>query len=251
MKRFVTLFIQRTFFVFRTSQKELKSCENLVKLCGFVVDELGLPSQLEWTSNDVLDWIEKLGFPQYRKTFKANFINGRTLLKIDASALVKMNIKDFNHIKFITSEIRQMYKVVELEVFSRSISLPSKHPEALYKFYKIPTGPIYELCYRTEFFKKIKLMGEAKVKMNHFEILYEWLKHIPDFRNVRIGNIKRIDLYFVALNPHRELEKFDDPAKCFCTMPPCECGWSDNTKRQPWRLNFLVEIDEGKYFDCV
>lgn len=205
---------------------------------------------MEWTTNEVLDWIEQLGFPQYRKTFEVNFINGRTLLKIDASALVKMNIKDFDHIKTITSEIRQMYKV-EWEIFSRSISLPSKHSETLYKFYKIPTGPIYELCLRTEFFKKIKLMGDARVKMNHFEKLYEWLKHIPDFQNVRIGNIKRIDLYYVAQNPHQELEKFDDKKKCTCKMPPCECGWSDNIKRQPWRLKFLVEIDEGKYFGCI
>lgn len=231
----------------RTRKKDLKSCENLTELCGYVVDDLELPSEFEWTNADVLSWIGDLGLPQYQNTFKVNLIDGRTLLKIDASALVKMNIKDFDHIKLITNEIRKVFKI-EIETFSRSISLPLKQPETRYKFFKISTGPIYELCLRTDFFKQRKLIGQAKVQLNHFEKLHEWLKHIPDFQNVRIGNIKRINLFFVEPNPHRELEAFDEPSKCSCSMPPCECVWSDKEKRQPWRMKFLVEIDEGKYF---
>lgn len=225
----------------------MKSAEgNLTTLCGFYVDELELPLQFKWTSNDVLEWIEALGFPEYQNTFKVNFINGRNLLRINAPALVKMNIKDFNHIKTITRAIREMYKI-ELEKFHRSISLPPKNPETLYKFHKIPTGPIYELCSRTELFKQMKLMGEAKVQLNHFEKLHEWLKHIPDFQATRIGNIKRINLYFVKPNPCQELELFIEESSCNCVMPPCECNWNEKEKQAPWKLSFLVEVDGGKY----
>lgn len=224
----------------------MESCEDLASLCGFIVDELELPIYLKWTLDDVLRWIKDLGFPQYQNTFKVNFINGRTLLLIDASALVKMNIRDFGHIKTITKDIRRLYKF-NLEKFNRSISLPVQDPETSYKFYKVPTGPIHELCSRTDFFKKIKLMNDVKVRLNHFERLHQWLMHIPDFQHTRVGGIKRINLYFVKPNPHREEETFISTSTCECTFGICECNWSDIEKRQPWQMAFLVQIDEGKY----
>lgn len=238
-------FIFRIFS--RVPSKDLKSLkENLATLCGYLVDDLELPSQFKWTNDDVLEWITNLGFPQYQRTFEANFIDGRSLLRVDASALVKMNIRDFEHIKEITRSIREMYKI-ELEKFDRSISLPPRNPETLYKFHKIPTGPIYELCRRTEFFKQLKLMGKAKTQLNHFENLHELLKHIPDFQDIRIGNIKRINLYFVKPNPCKEIELFKGDDSCPCTIPPCECNWSEKEKQAPWKLSFLVEVAEGKY----
>lgn len=202
--------------------------------------------QLKWSSDDVLEWIKNLGFPQYQNTFRANFIDGRKLLLVDASALVKMNIKDFNHIKEIAKEIRKLFKI-ELEKFDRSISLPSKHPRTLFKFYKVSSGPIYELCQQTKFFKEKKLLRslETEIQLNHFEKLHQWLKHIPDFQNVRIGGIKRINLYFVKPNP--KPDTIEEAPECSCTMPPCECRWSDKEKREPWRLSLLIKIDEGKY----
>lgn len=65
-------------------------CEKLTTLCGYVVDELKLPMQFTWTTDEVLEWIRDLGFPEYMNTFKVNLINGRNLLLIDASALVKI-----------------------------------------------------------------------------------------------------------------------------------------------------------------
>lgn len=211
------------------------------------MDELDLPLQFNWSNDDVLRWIESLGFPQYRETFQVNFINGKKLLLVDASALVKMNIKDFDHIKTITKSIREMYKI-ELDKFDRSISFPPKEPETIYKFYKIPTGPIYELCSRTDLLKRMRLMKEAKVPLNHFEKLHQWLLHIPDFQHIRVGGIKRINLFFIKANPHREVELIKkEETKCSCTMPPCECYWSKKEKREPWRLAFLMQLDKGKY----
>lgn len=40
--------------------------EPLRWLCQLVVNNLPLPPQFKWTNMDVLVWIEKLGFPQYR-----------------------------------------------------------------------------------------------------------------------------------------------------------------------------------------
>lgn len=201
------------------------------------MNELELPLQFKWTTDDVLAWIEKLGFPQYRNTFNVNLINGRTLLLIDASALVKMNVKDFDHIKTITKEIRRLYKI-ELEKFGRSISLPPKHPETHYKFYKIPTGPVYELCKRTELFKKMKLMGEAEVQLNHFEKLHQWLKHIPDFQSVRVGGIKKINLFCVKPNSS-ELEAAESFTSC--TTSPRESSTDDDDL---WTSTFfLVQVD--------
>lgn len=228
----------------------MKSCEDLATLSGYIVDDFELPIYFKWKNEDVLQWMNDLGFPQYQNTFKSNFINGRTLLLIDAPALVKMNIKDFGHIKTITKEIRRMYKF-ELETFNRSLSLPLRNPETLFKFYKIPTGPIHELCSVTGFFKKMKLMGEVQVQLNHFEKLHKWLKHVPDLQNIRIGGIRKINMYFVKSNPNRELEKFVPVSTCKCTMGICECNWTDIEKRKPWRMGFLVRIDEEEYDKTV
>lgn len=225
------------------SRKYLKSAECSTKLCGYIVNELELPLQFKWTNDDVLEWIEKLGFPQYRNTFKLNLLNGRTLLLIDASALAKMNVKDFDHIKTITKEIRRLYKI-ELEKFGRSISLPPKHPETHYKFYKIPTGPVYELCQRTELFKKMKLMGEAEVQLNHFEKLHQWLKHIPDFQNVRVGGIKKINLFFVKPNSS-ELEAAES-FTASCTTSPRKSSIDDDEQSDLWTSSFLIQVDKEK-----
>lgn len=160
-----------------------------------------------------------------------------------------MNIKNLDHIKITTEDLRRMYNI-ELEKFNRSISLPPKQPETLFKYHKIPSGPVYDLFLRTEFFKKMRFMQEMKVPLNHFKKLHQWLQHIPDFQNVRIGDIKRINLYFVKPNPHREIEKFVGETKCKCKMPPCECNWSEMGKT-PWRLAFLAQVDEGKLYEAV
>lgn len=30
-------------------------------------------------------------------------------------------------------------------------------------------------------------------------------------------------------------------------MPPCEYKWSEKENAQPWRFEFLLQIDDGKY----
>ena len=92
----------------------------------------GIPVCLEWTPEDVAEWIEHLGFPQYKvgfacvvvhvllakgfkrsilidhtcglcffkqRCFSDNLINGRKLITIHGSSLPRVGITDFEHIK--------------------------------------------------------------------------------------------------------------------------------------------------------
>jgi len=99
----------------------------LTFVCCCALNKLELPKQFKWTTDDVLDWIDSLGLPQYKESFRMNFIDGKKLIRIDASALIKMNIKSFDHIKMITGSIRKMYGI-EIENSKRSISLPFSEP---------------------------------------------------------------------------------------------------------------------------
>ena len=233
------------FFVNRC----MKHPKEFQTLCGYIVDELELPEQFQWKNDEVLEWIENLGFPQYKETFRENLIHGRSLLLLDAAALVKMNIHDFEDIKKITQDIRRMYNIEK--VVERSISIPPRLPDTHYKFYQTQTGPIYENCTRTCLFKKIKLMKETEVKLNHFEELHLWLQHYPDFQQIRIGMIKRVNLFFVKSGPQQEIQETPDTSnKCRCIIPPCECNW---IKKSPWKISLLEDINNGKYdnIDCM
>lgn len=229
----------------------LKQPEEFQTLCGYVVDELELPEQFQWKNGNVLEWIENLGFRQYKKLLKQNSINGRTLLLLNDSALVHMNIHDFDDIKKITHDIRRMYNVEK--VLQRSITIPSRLPDTNHKFYRTQSGPIYELCTRTCLFKKMKLVKETELQLNHFEKLHLWLQHYPDFQQIRIGLIKRVNLFFVKSGHQQEIEETlegNNAKNCRCIMPPCECNW---IKKAPWKISFLVDIENGKYdnFDCM
>ena len=63
-------------------------------------DQNGVPLMLKWTTHDVANWIrDEVGFPQYQECFRANFIDGRQLINIDASSLPRIGVTDFEHVK--------------------------------------------------------------------------------------------------------------------------------------------------------
>lgn len=96
-------------------------------------DSDGTPTCLGWKIEDVADWVEFLGFPQYRvrqklqssaqnvsvnhirnwscfidcpqACFRENLINGRKLITVDASSLPRMGVTDFEHIKVCVQSI--------------------------------------------------------------------------------------------------------------------------------------------------
>ncbi|XP_064607138.1 sterile alpha motif domain-containing protein 15-like [Liolophura sinensis] len=73
-----------------------------------------LPRALYWSTNQVANWIAKIGFPFYKNCFTDNYITGRRLIKLDASSLPRIGICDFDHIKFISKSIRALLKIEEI-----------------------------------------------------------------------------------------------------------------------------------------
>ncbi|CAG9803957.1 unnamed protein product [Chironomus riparius] len=220
----------------------LKTANPLTFICCCVLNKLELPQQFEWTTDDVLNWINALGFPEYKDSFRVNFIDGKKLIRIDTSALIKMNIKNFNHIKLITKSIRKMYGI-EIENSKRSISLPFSEPLDLYKLHKSYSGYSYEVITCCDFFKKVTLLKDVPEKLNHFELLHNWFKHIPDFQNTRIGNIKTKNVCHVKRNlePVDNIS-FESVESCFCEMPPCNCKWTVEELNNS--LNFTLLLDK-------
>lgn len=219
----------------------MKTANPLTFICCCIVNKLELPKQFEWTTDDVLHWIDDLGFPEYKESFRVNFIDGKKLIRIDASSLIKMNVRNFDHIKMITRCIREMYGI-EIENYKRSISLPFSEPLDLYKFHKSYSGYSYEIITCCDYLKKLKLLKDIPEKLNHFELLHNWFKHIPDFQNVRIGKIKRENLYNVEhkLDPDDDIS-FDSMNSCICDMPPCNCKWTVEELKSSINITILLE----------
>lgn len=127
-----------------------------------------------------------MGFPEYRNAFEKNFIDGRKLILVDATALIKMNIKDLEDVVKIMTQIKKLYKIE-----------PKNFLETQYQIYRAFTGGKYEKCKRCEFFQKFQLIEEFPVELNHFEKLHKWLLHVPNYQKIRIGLIERENLYFI------------------------------------------------------
>jgi hypothetical protein len=45
-----------------------------------------------WTTSDVSNWLDQIGFPQYKETFAQNCIDGSSLLLLDRDYLKDMKV---------------------------------------------------------------------------------------------------------------------------------------------------------------
>ncbi|XP_032997985.1 sterile alpha motif domain-containing protein 15 [Lacerta agilis] len=97
------------------------------------------PYFLAWTPEEVAEWIEALGFPQYKECFTANFISGRKLIHVNCCNLPQMGITDFEHMKEISRHVRELLEIEE-PPFVRSISLPPRDNMGLFLEQKSRTG---------------------------------------------------------------------------------------------------------------
>ncbi|XP_044292232.1 sterile alpha motif domain-containing protein 15 isoform X1 [Varanus komodoensis] len=98
------------------------------------------PSFLSWTPEEVAEWIEVLGFPQYKECFTTNFISGRKLIHVNCSNLPQIGITDFEHMKEVSQHVRDLLEIEEAP-FVRSISLPHRDNTGLFLEQKSKTGP--------------------------------------------------------------------------------------------------------------
>ncbi|CAF0830143.1 unnamed protein product [Rotaria sp. Silwood1] len=84
-----------------------------------------------WSCDEVADFIEMLGFSQYRECFLRNKVDGRRLIWCDASHLNTLGVQDFKHIMSIAKSIRELLQI-EKPYWNRSITLP--YAEALGRY---------------------------------------------------------------------------------------------------------------------
>ncbi|XP_053118936.1 sterile alpha motif domain-containing protein 15 isoform X1 [Hemicordylus capensis] len=97
------------------------------------------PAHLAWTPEEVAEWVDTLGFPQYKECFTANFISGRKLIHVNCSNLPQIGITDFEHMKEISQRVRELLQIEE-PLFIRSISLPHRDNIGLFLERKSKTG---------------------------------------------------------------------------------------------------------------
>ncbi|XP_078000937.1 sterile alpha motif domain-containing protein 15-like [Glandiceps talaboti] len=117
-----------------------------------MAQQMAEPNCLHWSCEDVADWIEQLGFPQYRECFTRNLINGRKLIIVDCSHLPLLGITDFEHMKLIARSVRELLGI-EDPFWNRSISLPPREPMGMFLESKSITGPKADALTYAKFLK--------------------------------------------------------------------------------------------------
>lgn len=61
-----------------------------------------------WTAAEVGDWLESIGYGQYRPAFEANNVHGYALLGLTSDMLPKLQVRQFDHCRGIMRELRVM-----------------------------------------------------------------------------------------------------------------------------------------------
>ncbi|KAI6648668.1 hypothetical protein LOD99_7895 [Oopsacas minuta] len=81
------------------------------------------PHCLNWSRDEVGEWITSIGFERYSPCFIENNIGGKKLILINASTLPSIGVQDFEHILIISKMIRELLGV-ETPNWRRSLCLP-------------------------------------------------------------------------------------------------------------------------------
>ena len=111
-----------------------------VPISFLIVSFINEKSAFYWTQKDVANWIEKLGYPQYKPCLTLNNIDGRKLVLVEASTLPKIGIHDFDHIKRICAEVRELTRL-PMPDCQLSISRENLSSENKLWYQKSRTGP--------------------------------------------------------------------------------------------------------------
>ncbi|XP_046358018.1 sterile alpha motif domain-containing protein 15-like [Haliotis rufescens] len=129
-----------------------------------------VPPAIQWTNDQVSDWIEELGFPQYKPCFTTNMIDGRKLVAIEASAFPNIGITDFEHIKIIAKSIRDLLLLEEPD-WTRSISIPPRSDLGMYLEKKSKRGKIINMMTYQQFLLEHKNAKWQPPLSNHCLLL--------------------------------------------------------------------------------
>ncbi|XP_049884353.1 uncharacterized protein LOC126379588 [Pectinophora gossypiella] len=145
-----------------------------------------------WTIEQVADWMENdVGLPEYRSCILDNFINGRRLLMLeDPSHMPEINIHSLDHIKMITSKVRETFST-DFVLFCRSIGLPPRKPLTHCTWFKSRTGPTWGIRQnwaRCDILRWMKIIMPEPIYLDHWDLVW-YMK--PDFPKVLFGKIPR------------------------------------------------------------
>ncbi|XP_065183444.1 uncharacterized protein LOC135814269 [Sycon ciliatum] len=67
------------------------------------------PPFVSWSAEEVGEWMStELKLPQYAPCFVDNLVTGRRLALVDTTALVRMGMRNWDDIKFVSENIRQL-----------------------------------------------------------------------------------------------------------------------------------------------
>ncbi|XP_066532108.1 sterile alpha motif domain-containing protein 15-like isoform X2 [Hoplias malabaricus] len=94
---------------------------------------------LQWRSQDVAEWIESIGYPQYTACFTENLITGRKLIYVNCCYLPRLGITDFDHMKAISAHVRELLGISD-PLWSRSIADPPRDDKGMFLEMKSRTG---------------------------------------------------------------------------------------------------------------
>ncbi|XP_037913907.1 uncharacterized protein LOC119653412 [Hermetia illucens] len=229
----------------RTPRAFLATPDRLEELAANVVDKMKIPSEIFWTKRCVQNFISTLGFLTYPNAFVENMVTGRALVIVDAAALVKMNIQDFDDIKTITKAVRELYEIENIQ-YQRCVALPPRYPLTHWKFYVRLTGPKYQNCRPSDLFRKMALINELPKNESHWTQLENYLKHKHRKDIVRVGYTPRYRLYTGDRPYLKKYTRSDTEVECNC-MPPCECRWTEPQLRKPWVLSCLSKLNKLEF----
>ncbi|GBP41855.1 Sterile alpha motif domain-containing protein 15 [Eumeta japonica] len=167
--------------------KQIRQCQRtprtLYELAAERVELLEYPEALQWTVEEVEAWMrDVVGFPQYVECIRNNHINGLRLLTLeDASLLPPMSVHHFEHIKKITSHVRELYSV-EFVRFSRSIGLPPRKPMTHVVQFKSKTAPPWSATAKLskcDILRKMKILDNEPYTVEHFDLVWYIKPKVP------------------------------------------------------------------------
>jgi len=214
--------------------------DDLLHLVEQKIDKLPLEKVSKWTTDDVVGWITRLGYPSYKTSFRINKITGKNLILLDASGLSAMNCRKFVDIQHITRSICRLYGF-RRPSYRRNLSLPSVNVFDQYKLYRTRNGIKYSEMRRSHFWTSFNFIRPNKTE-TQWDILERWVR-MQGFREFpeKFAGSQKKRLYACKKIPRKEEQTFApiiQPKNCEC-IPPCDCYASPTQYKKPSVLRVL------------
>nr|CAH8845772.1 unnamed protein product [Trichobilharzia regenti] len=106
-----------------------------------------IPPASLWDIHQVASWIEDIGYPQYKKCFIENRIDGCNLIKVNSTTLPNLGVRKFEDVKDIACKVRELLNLEETKS-SQHLYLPERDIMGMYLEARSYTGsPLCKLSF--------------------------------------------------------------------------------------------------------